>query len=117
MASTAIANTGLTHPYEVFTKAPNYVNALLMTLASSAANLPIVPGCQFVRLAGNQDFFVTFGSTGVTTAASTAGAASEFVAKDSNGLLRCIGSTAGTTAISVTSTAAACTITASWWSI
>ena len=117
MSSTAIANTGLNHPTEVFIKAPNYVNALAMTLASSAANLPIVAGAQYVRLAGTEDFFAFFGSTGASTGASTVGAASEYVPKASGGILRSIGSTAGTTAISVISTAAACTVTASWWTI
>jgi hypothetical protein len=101
----------------MFIKAPNFVNALSMTLASSAANLPIIAGCQYVRIAGNEDMFVLFGSTGASTGASTAGVASEYVAKASGGILRSLGSTAGTTAVSVISTAAACTVTASWWTI
>jgi len=116
MSSTAIFNTGLRYPTDMFPRAPNWVNASVMTLASSAASIPIPVGAQFVRLACVEDFYVSFGSTGVSTGASTGGAASEFVPKHSP-IVRSIGSTLATTAISVISTAAAATVTQSWWTV
>ena len=117
MSSTAIFNTGLAQLPGPFLRAPNYVNANVMTLASSAASIPIPTNANYVRLAGTEPFFATFGSTGVTSGGSTAGAASEYVSKESGGIYRNIQSTLNTTAISVLSTAAACTVTATWWSI
>ena len=114
MSSTAIANTGIANPTDVFTRAPNYVNVNAMPAASSAASIPIPAGAQYLRLAGNVDFYVKFGSTGVSTLASTDGSGSEFVPRDAP-LLRSIGSTQGTTAISITSTATLAFVSQSWW--
>lgn len=115
MSSTLIANTGLNHPTDLFTRGPSYVNLTLLG-ASSANNLTIPAGVQYVRLSGNADFYVKWGSTGVSTAAAVDGTASELISLQSGGILRSIGSTLGTTAISAMSTAA-CVMTQSWWTI
>ncbi len=78
--------------------------------------MTIPAGAQYVQLVGNLDFYVRWGSTGVSTAAAVDGSASELVTLQSGGALRSIGSTLGTTAISFMSTAA-CTVTQSWWTI
>lgn len=114
MSSTSKLGTGLTVPTDVFMRAPNYVNGQALG-ASSANTVEIPAGAQFVRLACNGDLFVTFGSTGVSTAGSTAGAASELVPREAP-LLRSIGSTLGTTALSIMSTAIA-HATMSWWTV
>lgn len=114
MSSTAIANTGLTNPTSIFTRAPNYINGSSLG-ASSANSVEIPAGAQFVRISGSADLYVKFGSTGVSTVSSTAGSASEFVPRESP-LLRSIGSTAGTTALSVMSTATAFA-SYSWWTV
>jgi hypothetical protein len=116
MPSTSIVGTGLGHPYDEFIRSPNFTNAVAMTLASSAASIPIPPGAVFVRLASNQDAFYCFGTTGAATAASSDGLRSLFQAAQAGPIFFNIGSSLGTTAMSVISTAPACTVTASWWS-
>ena len=116
MSSTSIFGTGLRYPQESFPRAPNHINTSVMTLASSAASLTIPAGAQYVRLAGTEDFFALWGSTDVSTGAHSTGLGSEYVPKNAP-ILRSIGSTLGTTAISVISTAAACTVTQSWWTV
>jgi hypothetical protein len=113
MSSTAVPATGI--PIGTFIKAPAYVNFLVLG-ASSANNLTVPPGCQHVELRGSQDFFVKWGSTGVSTATATDGTASELITLQSGGVRRRISSSLGTTAISVLSTAA-CNLTQAWWSI
>ncbi len=115
MSSTLIGNTGLGHPTDSFIRRPNWVNNTLLG-ASSANGMTIPAGAQFVLLAGNLDFYVKWGSTGVSTAAAVDGSASELVPVQTGGVFRSIGSTLGTTAISFMSTAA-CTVTQSWWTI
>ena len=112
MASTAFANTGLIGPNDTFIRAPNYVNNT--ALSASAASITIPAGGKYVRVTGNADFFVKWGTTAVSTAAATDGSASEYINVQSGGALRDIGSTLGTTAISVYSTSV-CAITQSWW--
>lgn len=114
MSSTAFSNPGVHTDEFPFVRAPTYVNANAMG-ASSAASIPIPAGGQYLRLAGNLGFFVLFGSTGVTTAGSTAGVGSNYVPMEAP-LTVNIGSTAGTTAISIISTAAAI-VTQSWWTV
>jgi len=115
MSSTSIANTGLIGPNDTFIRAPNYVNNTAMGV-SSAASLTIPDGGKYVRLTGDVDFYVKWGATSVSTAAATNGSASERVNVATGGVLRDIGSTLGTTAISIISTAASI-VTQSWWSV
>lgn len=115
MSSTLIGNTGLGHPTDTFIRRPNWVNNTALG-ASSANNMTMPAGAQFVLLVGNLDFYVKWGSTGVSTAAAADGSASELITLQSGGALRSIGSTLGTTAISFMSTAA-CTVTQSWWTV
>jgi hypothetical protein len=115
MSSTVFPNTGHPHANEVFFRSPTYVDHYDMA-ASSANNITIPSGGQYVRLMGNFDFYAKWGSTGASTAAATNGSASELVSLQSGGIYRNIGSTAGTTAISAISTGA-CVVTAAWWSV
>lgn len=118
MSSTAIGTLGHPHPAEAFFRAPTCVYA--QDLGVSSANVLTFPptfGARYVRLTGNLDFYVNWGSTGVSTAASTAnstGGQSLLVSLQSGGRLFDISSTLATTSASVMSTAAS-HITAEWW--
>lgn len=113
MSSTVAPNPGHPHANEVFLRAPLYVNAIDMG-ASSAVTIPIPAGTPYVRLAGNLDFYVRWGDTGVSTGTASNGSGSELVPLTAGGIFRNIGSSNGTTAISVMSTAAS-HLTAMWW--
>jgi len=113
MSSTAVPSVGI--PSGTFVRAPTYVNLTIIG-ASSANNVTVPAGCQMVEMRGSLDFFVKWGSTGASTAAATDGTASELVSVQSGGIRRNIGSSLGTTAISVISTGA-CNLTQAWWSV
>lgn len=118
MASTAIGTLGHPHPAEAFFRAPACVYA--QDLGASSANVLTLPptfGARYLRLSGNLDFYVNFGSTNVSTAASSAGSTggqSLLISLQSGGRLFDISSTLATTAASVMSTGAS-HITAEWW--
>lgn len=113
MASTSVFPTGLPNYALAAARAPNYVNASDLGI-SSAVTLTIPAGVQVVELKANFDFYVCWGSTGVSTGTASAGTASELIPVQSGGVRRNIGSSLGTTAISVMSTAA-CHLTQVWW--
>lgn len=116
MASTAFGNTGLGNPAWEFIRAPRYVNAYDFG-ASSANTIDIPSGAMFVEMKANLDLYVTWGSTGVSTASTNAGGASELLPAQSGGHhRRCIVSTVATTAISAMTTAAA-HVTVAWWGL
>lgn len=112
MSSTSVRGSGLSRPSQVFISAPNYVN--LSTMGSTGVILAIPSGAQFLRLAANLDFYVKWGSSGVSSTANSTGAASEFVPYTGGAIYREV-TTQGTTMISVSSTAAAL-LSQSWWS-
>lgn len=113
MSSTLIANTGLKQ--SDFIKAPNWVNASDLGV-SSAVTITIPAAVSFVELKANFDFYVKWGSTGVSTAAAIDGTGSELIPVQSGGVRRNIGTSVGTTSISVMSTAA-CHLTQAWWNV
>lgn len=114
MSSTAIAFRGLTQ--NDFIKAPNWVNVTDLGV-SSAVTITLPVGASFLELKANFDFYVKWGTTGVSTAgAVTDGSGSELIPVQSGGVRRNIGTTVGTTAISVMSTAA-CHLTQVWWTL
>lgn len=114
MSSTLIANTGLLHANDLFIKGPNYVNVTDLGV-SSAVTISYPGGGRYLRLSANFDFYVKWGSTGVSTGgAITDGTGSEVVALQSGGVYRDMVSSNATTAISVMSTAA-CHLTQMWW--
>lgn len=113
MSSTTIFPTGIAPG--TFIRAPNYVNLTLLG-ASSAVNVTVPPGCQMVELRGSLDFYVKWGTTGVSTGVTTDGTGSELVSVYSGGVRRNIASSLGTTSISVMSTAA-CNMSQAWWSV
>lgn len=115
MSSTAFGNLGPSGVNAAFPRAPQYVNTLTSTAASAPYSLVIPAGAKYVRLSPNVDGYVKWGTTGVTTVASSDGTGSEFVPYQAGGVCRDIGSTLSTTAISFVSTGAACTVTQSWW--
>lgn len=118
MASTAIGTLGHPHPGELFLRAPTCV--LSQDLGASSANSLTLPpnlGARYCRLSANLDLYVNWGSTGVSTAASTAsstGGQSLLIPVQSGGRMFDIASTLATTAASIMSTAAA-HVTAEWW--
>ena len=114
MASTSVFDTGLPNYAACYVRAPNFVNASDLA-ASSAVTISIPAGVAFVELKANFDFYVCWGSTGVTTSSTASGGASELIPVQSGGIRRSIGSTLGTTSISVMSTAA-CNLSLAWWS-
>ncbi len=113
MSSTLAQGTGLTNPHQIFVSVPTYAN--LSTMGSTGVILTIPTGGTFVRLAANLDFYVMWGSSGVSATANSTGAASEFVPYTGGPIYRKI-TTAGTTMISVASTAAA-NLSQTWWSV
>ncbi len=113
MSSTSIIGTGLTNPHQIFCNNPNYVN--LSTVGSTGVIITMAPGAAFLRLVGNIDFYVMWGSSGVSATANSTGAASEFIPYTGGAIYRKL-STFGTTMISISSTAA-CNVTQSWWCI
>ena len=117
MASTAISNTGMHSHADFFPRAPNWVNVTQITAASSAASLTLPAGASYVRLTGDVDFYVKWGSTAVSTGAVTDGSGSERVNVQAGGVQRNISSTSVTTAIAIMSTLASCAVTQSWWTV
>lgn len=111
MSSTLVAGIGV--PANAFLRAPNYVNFTVLGV-SSANNMTVPPGCQMVELRGSQDFYVKWGTTGVSTAVAADGTGSELVSLQSGGVRRNIVSSLGTTAISFMSTLA-CNVSQAWW--
>lgn len=112
MSSTLIANTGLYHPTDRFIKAPNYVNSC--TMGSTGVILTLPAGANYVRLSANADFFVCWGSSGVSTGTHTTGLGSEIVPYGTE-IFRQM-TTAGTTMVSVSSTAVSF-LSQSWWTV
>ncbi len=115
MASTSIPGTGLQNPFLEFIRAPTYVDQYTLG-ASSANSIAIPPGVSLCEMKASLDFFVKWGSTGVSTVSTNAGGASELIPVQSGGVRRNIGSSLGTTAITAMSTAAA-NLTVAWWTI
>lgn len=113
MSSTAIVGTGLLNPHEVFFNTPNYNN--LSTVGSTGVIITQPPGANLLRLSGNLDFYVMWGSSGVSATANSTGAASEFVPYTGGPIYRKM-STIGTTMISIASSAAAL-VGQTWWCI
>jgi hypothetical protein len=111
MSSTSIRGIGVSYN-PLFIAAPNYVNAATMSTVGQTIVIPV--GVTRLRFAANLDYWLQWGSTGVSTVASSAGAASEFIPYLGGPIYRTI-TTQGTTAIAVLSTAAA-TISQTWWS-
>ncbi len=112
MSSTSIVGSGLSRQTQQFFNTPNYVN--LSTVGSTGVLVTIPSGAALLRLVGNLDFYVMWGSSGVSSTANSTGAASEFVPYTGGPIYRHI-STAGTTMISILSTAAAL-VGQTWWS-
>lgn len=108
MSSTAIAFRG--NVANDFIHSPNWVNASDLGV-SSAVTITIPTGAQLVELRGNFDFYVCWGTTGVSTSSTNGGGASELVSVQSGGVRRNIGASS---AISVMSTAA-CHMSQAWW--
>ncbi len=109
MASTTVGTLAHPHPNEAFWRTPNWVSAVDVTAASSATALTMPStnaGLRFLRITGNFDYYISIGSTGVTTASTQAGGASIYVPVQSGGRCFDIASTVATTAIAVMSTAA-----------
>ena len=115
MSSTLIRGSGMKTPTDFFLNAPNYVNN--STIGSTGVLLTIPTGAQYVRLCGNVDFWVCWGSSNVSTVTTGAGGGSELVPSAGGGLLHRQMTTLGTTMISVLSTAAVCSVTQSWWTV
>ncbi len=113
MSSTAIVGTGLLNPHQIFINAPNFNNVATCGTTGVIINPP--PGAALLKLSGNLDFYVSWGSSGASTVASTAGAASEYVPYTGGPIYRKI-STQGTTMISFASSAA-CVVGQTWWCI
>ena len=117
MASTLAFGTGVRDPYFDTFRAPNYVNSMSMPLASSANSVTIPAGMQFMKISASNDIYINWKSTGVSTGAAADGTASEFVPAAAGYLIRNIGSSLGTTAISIMSTAALTYVSVAWWTI
>jgi hypothetical protein len=114
MSSTSIWNTGMHSVVDFFPRAPNYVNNTTCAISvASAIQIPV--GAAYVRLTGDVDFYVRWGSSAASTAPASDGTGSERVNVQAGGIQRNIVSSAGTTAISVITTSASAIVTASWW--
>lgn len=113
MSSTTIYPVGIAPG--TFIRAPNYVNMSALGV-SSAVTITVPPGCQMVELKADFNFYVKWGSTGVSTGAASDGTGSELIPVNGGGVRRNIASSLGTTSISVMSTAA-CNLSQAWWSV
>jgi hypothetical protein len=72
MSSTSIGNSGLLHPTDILRYPNRIADAVLVANTAQAFDIP--PGAGIVSFGANVDFYVLYGSTGVSvpTTSSTA---------------------------------------------